>query len=237
MLIVCDLDGTLVDSGRDLAASGNALLASYGAAPLDDLTVIGMVGEGAATLVARLLNARQVPVVPDAALARFLALYDARLLDHTRPYPRIPEVLTTLTSMAVRLAVLTNKPAGATERILAGLDLRRFFEWVIGGDTPHGRKPAAAGLQWLMGEADAEPADTLMVGDSAIDLETARNAGTRVCLARYGFGFAKCSPEMFTGGELFVDTPDEIPRLVEIIRAAAGGSVGVRRTNGSSHDA
>jgi phosphoglycolate phosphatase len=237
MLIVCDLDGTLVDSGRDLAASGNALLASYGALPLEDEAIIGMVGEGAATLVARLLKARQVPAARAAALARFLALYDARLLDHTKPYPRIPEALTTLAAMAVRLAVLTNKPAGATERILAGLDLRRFFEWVIGGDTPHGRKPAPTGLQWLMTAAGVEPAATLMLGDSAIDLETARNAGTRVCLARYGFGFAKCSPEMFTGGELFVDTPDEIPRLVEIIGAGAGRSVAVRRRNGSSHDA
>ena len=144
MLIVCDLDGTLVDSGRDLAASGNALLASYGAPPLEDEAVIGMVGEGAATLVARLLKARQVPAAPDEALARFLALYDARLLDHTRPYPGIPEALTTLTSMAARLAVLTNKPAGATERILAGLDLRRFFEWVIGGDDA-ARAQARAG--------------------------------------------------------------------------------------------
>jgi phosphoglycolate phosphatase len=237
MLIVCDLDGTLVDSGRDLAASGNALLASYGAPPLEDEAVIGMVGEGAATLVARLLKARQVPASPDDALARFLALYDARLLDHTRPYPGIREALTTLTSIAVRLAVLTNKPAGATERILAGLDLRRFFEWVIGGDTPHGRKPAPAGLQWLMTAAGVDPADTLMLGDSLIDLETARNARTRVCLARYGFGFARCPPEMFTGNELFVDAPDEIPRLVEIIRAGADGAVAARRMKGSSHDA
>lgn len=235
MLIVWDLDGTLVDSGRDLVASGNALLASYGAQPLEDEAVIGMVGEGAATLVARLLKARQVPASPAEALARFLALYDARLLDHTRPYPGIPETLTTLTSMAARLAVLTNKPASATERILAGLDLRRFFEWVIGGDTTHGRKPAPAGLQWLMAEAGVGPAETLMLGDSAIDLETARNAGTRVCLARYGFGFARCSPGMFTGNELFVDAPNEISRLVETIRA--GGSVAARRMNGSSHDA
>lgn len=237
MLLVCDLDGTLVDSGRDLAASGNALLAAYGAPPLDDEMVIGMVGEGAATLVARLLAARQVAAEPQDALARFLALYDARLLDHTRPYPGIPEALTTLASMAVRLAVLTNKPAGATERILAGLELRPFFGWVIGGDTPHGRKPAPAALHWLMAAAGADAARTLMLGDSAIDLETARNAGTRVCLARYGFGFARCPPGMFTGNELFVDAPDEIPRLVETIRASAAGAATAQRANGSSHDA
>jgi phosphoglycolate phosphatase len=236
MLIVCDLDGTLVDSGRDLAASGNALLAVYGAPPLRDDLVIDMVGEGAATLVARLLAAREVPADSGEALARFLALYDDRLLDHTRPYPGIPEALTTLASMAVRLAVLTNKPGRATDRILAGLELRRFFEWVIGGDTPHGRKPASTGLQWLMAAAGADAAGTVLLGDSAIDLETARNAGTRVCLARYGFGFARCPPAMFTGGELFVDAPDEIPRLVEIIRGG-GGPASAHRANGSSHEA
>jgi phosphoglycolate phosphatase len=237
MLIVCDLDGTLVDSGRDLAASGNALLASYGAPPLEDTAVVGMVGEGAATLVARLLTARRVAAEPAEALARFLTLYDARLLDHTRPYPGIREALTTLASMAVRLAVLTNKPAGATERILAGLELRRFFEWVVGGDTPHGRKPAPAGLRWLMAAAGASPAATLMVGDSAIDLETARNAGTHVCLARYGFGFAGCRPETFAGTELFVDAPDEIPRIVEQVRLGPRAVPSTQCANGSSHDA
>jgi phosphoglycolate phosphatase len=237
MLIVCDLDGTLVNSARDLAASGNALLADYGAPPLDDDVVIGMVGEGAATLVARLLAARQVAADPREALARFLAFYDARLLEHTRPYPGIPEALATLVSMGVRLAVLTNKPTGPTERILAGLDLRRFFEWVIGGDTPHGRKPAPAALRWLIAAAGTDAAGTLMLGDSAIDLETARNAGTRVCLARYGFGFTRCSPAMFSGGELFVEDPAGIPALVEAIREPAAGPVSAHRANGSSHEA
>jgi phosphoglycolate phosphatase len=237
MLIVSDLDGTLVDSGRDLAASGNALLAAYGAPPLDDDAVIGMVGDGAATLVARLLAARQVTADPREALARFLALYDGRLLDHTRPYPGVPAALETLASMGARLAVLTNKPAHATERILEGLELRRFFDWVVGGDTPHGRKPAPAGLLWVIAAAGADAAGTLMLGDSAVDLETARNAGTRVCLARYGFGFAGCSPAMFSGDELFVDEPREIPGVVESMRARAGRSASAHRANGSSHDA
>ena len=93
MLLVFDLDGTLVDSSRDLADSANALLVSYGAVPLDAPSVMRMVGEGAAVLVARLMAARGVQADPAEALARFLAIYDERLLAHTRPYDGIPEAL------------------------------------------------------------------------------------------------------------------------------------------------
>ena len=85
--------------------------------------------------------------------------------------------------------MLTNKPQRPTERILDGLGLSSLFNWVIGGDTPHGRKPDPAGLLWLMAAAGASSAETLMVGDSAIDLKTARAASVRLCLVRYGFGF------------------------------------------------
>jgi phosphoglycolate phosphatase len=216
MLLVFDLDGTLVDSGRDIADTGNALLASYGAAPLDEARVIGMVGEGAATLVARLMAARGITVKPAEALARFLALYDERLLVHTRPYIGISEALDELRGWA-RLAVLTNKPAAATMRILEGLRLRPFFEWVIGGDGPIARKPDPAGLHWLMREAGVDGTRTVMIGDSVIDLRTSRTAGTHVCLTRYGFGFATCRSDAFRGDEVFVDAASELPRVLRAL--------------------
>jgi phosphoglycolate phosphatase len=218
MLIVFDLDGTLVDSSRDLADSANALLARYGAAPLDERRVVGMVGEGAAKLVGRLMAARGIDADPAEALAAFLALYGERLLVHTRPYAGIPEALQAMREWA-RLAVLTNKPAAATARILEGLGLRPCFDWVIGGDSPVGRKPDPAGLQWLVGAAETVPASTVMVGDSVIDLRTAQNAGTHVCLTRYGFGFQNCPADAFTGGELFVDTASDLPA---VLRPLAG---------------
>ena len=180
MLLVFDLDGTLVDSSRDLADSANALLVSYGAAPLDEPSVIRMVGEGAAVLVARLMAARGVQADPAEALARFLALYDERLLAHTRPYDGIPEALDELRRWA-RLAVLTNKPGAATARILDGLGLRPRFEWVIGGDAAVGRKPDPAGLLWLVRQAGADASATVMIGDSMVDLRTAQNAGDPAC--------------------------------------------------------
>ncbi len=213
MLVVFDLDGTLVDSSRDIADSANALLESYGAAPLDQGRVVSMVGEGAAMLVSRLMAARAIDPEPVEALSRFLALYDERLLVHTRPYAGIPEALDDIRAWA-QLAVLTNKPSAATTRILEGLRLSPRFRWVIGGDTPIGRKPDPAGLHSLMRLAAADARSTVMVGDSAVDLRTARNAGTHVCLTRYGFGFSALPPEAFRGDELFVKTASALPSVL-----------------------
>ena len=188
-LFVFDLDGTLVDSRRDIADAANALLVSCGAAPIPEERIGEMVGEGAATLVARAFEASGVERPADA-LSRYLALYDERLLNHTRPYEGISALLETLGTRA-SLAVLTNKPIASTRRILDGLDLTRHFppDAVLGGDGPFARKPDPAALLHLVANAKATAEATVMVGDSAIDWRTARAAGTRVCLARYGFGF------------------------------------------------
>jgi phosphoglycolate phosphatase len=188
-LFVFDLDGTLVDSLRDITDAANALLVSCGAAPIAEERIGGMVGEGAATLVARAFTASGVERPADA-LSQYLALYDERLLTHTRPYEGIPTLLEALGARAA-LAVLTNKPIASTRRILDGLDLARHFpsDAVLGGDGPFARKPDPAALLHLVARAKANAPATVMVGDSAIDWRTARAAGTRVCLARYGFGF------------------------------------------------
>jgi phosphoglycolate phosphatase len=161
-LFVFDLDGTLVDSLRDLADSANELLVSYGAAPLETAAIGGMVGEGAARLVAR--ACATVGTAPPEALERFLEIYDARLLSHTRPYDGMPEVLATLGRVA-SLAVLTNKPLASTRRILDGLDLAKFFDAdaVIGGDGPWRRKPDTAGLLHLCAIAAAAPTGRRLV--------------------------------------------------------------------------
>ncbi len=182
-----DLDGTLVDSRRDIAESANELLASLGAPPLDHDEVVQMVGEGARLLVSRVLAAGRVGEDLDAAFARFSAIYDRRLADHTRPYPGVVDGLERLAERFT-LAVLTNKPQHHTDRLLDVLDLRRYFVQALGGDTAHGRKPDPAGLGSLVGAAGAVPAGALLVGDSWVDAETARRGGTRFCFADYGFG-------------------------------------------------
>ena len=212
-LIVFDLDGTLVDSRKDIADAANLLLESCDAAPLPEDTIGRMVGDGAATLVARAFVAVGQTPPPDA-LTRFLDLYGRRLLAHTRPYPHIPEVLEAL-SRRTPLAVLTNKPIAATREILSGLDLARYFPAgrVFGGDGPLPRKPEPAGLLRLAADAGVDPGTTVLVGDSVIDWRTARSAGSRICLARYGFGFETFPVEIVTHDDLVVDAPAELLSL------------------------
>jgi phosphoglycolate phosphatase len=212
-LIVFDLDGTLVDSRKDIADAANLLLESCDAVPLPEDTIGRMVGDGAATLVARAFVAVGQTPPPDA-LARFLDLYGRRLLAHTRPYPHIPEVLEAL-SRRTPLAVLTNKPIAATREILSGLDLARHFPAgrVFGGDGPLPRKPEPAGLLCLAADAGVDPGTTVLVGDSVIDWRTARNAGSRICLARYGFGFQTFPVERITPDDLSADAPADLLKL------------------------
>lgn len=210
--VVFDLDGTLVDSQRDLADAANALIVERGGAALPVDAIAGMVGEGAALLVRRALIAAKLDAEPRDALPRFLDLYDERLLRHTALYEGMADVLESLAER-LPLAVLTNKPGRATERILDGLGVRRYFRDVVGGDTPFGRKPDPAGLRELIARAGVTPDGTMLVGDSRIDLETARSAGTGICLARFGFGY-RFEAGDFRGDEIFIDAPgDLIDRL------------------------
>jgi phosphoglycolate phosphatase len=208
---VFDLDGTLVDSLRDITDSANALLISCGAAPIAEEEIGRMVGDGAASLIARAFKASGIVRPPDA-LERYLALYDERLLNHTRPYDGMPDVLEALGRRAA-LAVLTNKPIASTRRILDGLDLARHFPpaAVLGGDGPFPRKPDPAALIHLA--ASATTASTLMVGDSDVDWRTARAAGTRVCLARYGFGFSSVPLRELAPDALLITAPSELLAL------------------------
>lgn len=205
-----DLDGTLIDSCRDLADSANAMLAGYNAGPLSERQIASMVGSGAATLVKRVIMAAGVDAALDEALARFLSAYDERLTHHTRPYAGIPALLDELQTPGIAMAVLTNKPLEQSIRILDAFDLSKHFQWVVGGDGPWPRKPAPEGMQFLMQQANADPAETILVGDSTIDLQTSRNAGVGICLARYGFGFAELAASDLRGDEWVVDTPAEI---------------------------
>jgi phosphoglycolate phosphatase len=206
-LYVFDLDGTLIDSRRDLANAVNALLVEYGAAALPEERVGRMVGDGAATLVARAFEASGI-VKPDDALSRFLAISEEHLTDHTVPYDGITDALAQIRS-AAKLAVLTNKPLASTRVILERLDLARFFppSLVLGGDGPVPRKPDAAGLNWLIEQTAEDASRTIMVGDSLIDWRTARAAQTHIALARYGFGFEGFPAERIARGDFQLDSP------------------------------
>ncbi|HSG01258.1 MAG TPA: HAD-IA family hydrolase [Vicinamibacterales bacterium] len=212
MLVVFDLDGTLIDSVRDLAESTNEVVVSYGAEPLPPEAVAAMIGDGARKLVARALAARQLTAPVDEALERYFAIYDRRLLNHTRPYAGVVEAVRELSSRGP-LAVLTNKPEAPARRLLEAFDMADRFGWIVGGDGPFPRKPDPRSLLHVMLEAAVSAEETVLVGDSAIDAETARRAGVRLCLARYGFGSAR-GPIPTDPHDLIVDDPGDLVRVV-----------------------
>lgn len=218
-LIVFDLDGTLIDSRRDLADSANQLIQELGGRPLPEEAIGLMVGEGAAVLVRRALAAAGIEAT-SGALPRFLQIYDGRLLEHTRVYDGVPDAVRAARTHA-RVAVLTNKPARASERILSGLGMRDLFDEVVAGDGPLPRKPDPASLIALMQRAGATPAATLLVGDSAIDHETAKRAGVRCCLAAWGFGYATFPKERLTGEEWIAAAPADLTAMLERFRLSA----------------
>jgi len=211
-LIVFDLDGTLVDSRLDLAESTNEMLGTFGAPALPVDRVAMMVGEGARKLVEQALAAAELDASVEDALARFRGIYDRRLLIHTRPYDGIADTVDRLSELAT-LAVLTNKPEAPSRRLLDAFELSGYFRQVIGGDSEFARKPDPEGLRALMSECGATPADTWLVGDSMIDVQTARNAGTRMCAVLYGFGHLR-GELVLNGSEKTARTPSEIPAVV-----------------------
>jgi phosphoglycolate phosphatase len=180
-----DLDGTLIDSGADLVAAVNHVLGSFGRAPIDPPTLAQYVGHGARALVERVLGPAEAAQV-DEGVARFMRYYGAHLLEETRAYPGIEALLDGLAERGVVLTVLTNKPEALSRAILAGLRLADRFVALVGGDTLPTRKPDPTGLLQLCRTAGAAPDQSLMVGDSPVDLETARAAGAPFCGVAWG---------------------------------------------------
>ncbi len=191
--IVFDLDGTLVDSLLDLTAAVNHVRRVLGLAELPAQTVRGYVGEGARLLVQRALGALHRHRV-DEGLQLFLEFYGQHLLDHTRPYPGIVDMLSALSARPLAappaLSVLSNKPAAMSRAIVDGLGLSSHFRAVLGGDSLPTRKPDPGGLAYLQALTRTAVDRMLVVGDSLIDVRTARAAGCAFCGVAWGFGAA-----------------------------------------------
>jgi phosphoglycolate phosphatase len=198
-LIVFDLDGTLIDSARDLCNSVNAALEHMGRPHLPDDIIAGFVGNGAPMLVRRSLaveNGVSPDEVHDEELATaysfFLAHYREHKLDFTYAYQGVLESLAVLSrtpdSARRLMAVLTNKPVRPARAICEGLGMGSAFFRIYGGDSFPLKKPDPMGLRTIMDESGAAPEETLMVGDSKVDVQTARNAGTWSLGCQFGFG-------------------------------------------------
>jgi phosphoglycolate phosphatase len=209
--IAFDLDGTLVDSRADLAAAVNHMLGSLGFPLLELRTLQRYVGEGARVLVEKALGPAHQDVV-DRGLKIFLDYYGAHLVDSTRAYTGIPEGLRALVERGVALSVLTNKPAAMSHAILEGLGLAGSFVGLVGGDSLPVRKPDPAGLEHLRALTGTPRERMLLVGDSGIDVRTARAGKVAFCGVMWGL-----APETLVAARpaRVIDHPAELVSVVE----------------------
>jgi phosphoglycolate phosphatase len=189
-LVVFDLDGTLIDSGRDLACAVNRALqrVAAGAPVLPEEVVRTYIGSGARVLIARSLAGTGLALPVEDVLPVFLEEYGRGLLDATRLYPGTEEALERLRDR--RLAVLTNKPGDMSRAILEGLGVKERFFRVYGAGDVDARKPDPGGLVRIAEEAGLSPRAAVMVGDSGIDVRTGRAAGALTAGVTYGFDTA-----------------------------------------------
>jgi phosphoglycolate phosphatase len=196
-LLVFDLDGTLIDSAQDLCNSVNATLKRFGRRHLADETIAGFIGNGAMLLVQRAFaatgGAAAGEELPPEAYPFFLEYYREHKLDFTYAYEGVLEALAALGELhdgpggAGRLmAVLTNKPVRPAREICAALGLAPYFLNIYGGNSFATKKPNPEGLTALMTEAGARPEQTVVIGDSEVDVATARNAGAWVIGCTFG---------------------------------------------------
>ena len=214
-LLIFDLDGTLVDSREDLANSINAMLGHFGKKELPHEVIASYIGDGAPMLVRRSLGDPDDENFVQDALLYFLAWYREHKLDNTYVYEGIMESLKAIQKSrdgeAVKMAVLSNKPVGPSRAIVDALGLGEFFFQVYGGNSFHTKKPDPAGVQALLEEAGVFPEETIIVGDSDIDVLTARNAGIYSVGVTYGL-----SPHTLQEAppDVLIDHPSELATVL-----------------------
>ena len=209
--VAFDLDGTLVDSRADLTAAVNHVLRGLALAELPPATLYRYVGDGVRVLVERALGPEHQDRL-EAGVEAFMAYYAAHLLDATRPYPGVEEALAALAAREVACSVLTNKPEAMSRAILSGLGLAARFVAIVGGDSLPVRKPDPAGLERLRALTTTVRERMLLVGDSDIDLRTARAGGVAFCGVAWGL-----APEALEAArpERIIAHPRELVALVE----------------------
>ena len=212
-LLIFDLDGTLVDSKLDLAQAVNATRSHMGMSPLDNERVYSYVGNGAPVLIRRAMGAQATEPEVQEALEFFLEYYREHYLDYTTLYPGVREALDRLRAAGKRMAVLTNKPVRISRAILEGLGVAGHFFQIYGGNSFDLKKPDPVGVAALMKEAGIPADRCLMIGDSSVDIQTARNAGVASCGVTYGF-----QPETLAD-----PAPDRLEELADWLLGPNGG--------------
>ena len=210
-LAVFDLDGTLIDSKLDLVHAVNAMLAHMGRTALAETAIASYIGNGAPVLMRRALGEEASEVEVAIALDYFIRYYHDHRVEHTRLYEGTAESLRELHEAGVQLAVLTNKPVRISELILADLGIREFFFQTYGGNSFPEKKPHPMGLEKLLQQSGVSRERALMIGDSHIDIRTARNASVFALGVTFGF-----QPGTFAAEppDALIDSMAELPAVV-----------------------
>jgi phosphoglycolate phosphatase len=212
--LIFDLDGTLIDSKTDLILSVNATLEHMGHAALPEEVVCSYIGRGAAALIRSSLGDKVTDEQAEEGHEFFLSYYRKHMLDNTVTYPGVREALEELdASREHRMAVLTNKPVRFSEKILEGLGIAGHFQFVFGGNSFERKKPDPMGVELLLRNFGLGAQAAMMVGDSDVDVMTARNAGVYSCGVTYGLGMEGMRA---TPPDLLLDTLAELPGYVRV---------------------
>jgi phosphoglycolate phosphatase len=215
-LLIFDLDGTLIDSRRDLVNSVNAALRALGRDELPSDEIAAMVGDGAPTLVRRALGDTVDEALLKRGLEFFLSYYREHKLDYTRLYDGIPEALETLrgaNGTRRLMSVLTNKPVNPSRAIVQALGIAEKFVSVYGGNSFETKKPDPLGINSILAETGVRVDEAVMIGDSAVDILTGRAAGTWTCGVSYGFAPHTLAE---TPGDITFDSPQELATLLHL---------------------
>ena len=209
-VLIFDLDGTLVDSKKDLTASVNHIRHQFELPVLEEDEIARFIGNGASMLIRRALGAKATEDNVQVGLQMFLSYYRAHMLDYTRLYPGVRESLDRLTDCC-KLAVLTNKPVHFSCAMLDGLGIYKHFIAVYGGNSFDYKKPDPVGVFQILADAKGHRERTWMIGDSAVDVQTGRNASIKTCGVTYGY-----ATETFrqTPPDFLIDNFSELETLV-----------------------
>jgi len=188
-ILICDLDGTLIDSRKDIATGVNLMRKEYGLGELSVEVITDFVGNGAGKLVERSLKDTGINV--DDALEIMKIKYEEHICDDTFLYEGVEEGLKLLYDSNIPLAIVTNKPESLTKVIVKELKIDTYFSFIIGGDSVFPLKPDPAAIEFIIKETGADKDNSWIIGDNYTDLAAGRNAGVQRCFAAYGFGHSK----------------------------------------------
>jgi phosphoglycolate phosphatase len=223
-LLIFDLDGTLIDSSKDIADAINYAIEPSGIKPLTTNEIKAMVGYGITRLIESLIlphpplekEDRRVFSAKEEAVNRFLEYYSRHLLDNTKPYPQVKETLSKLGDY--KKAVISNKREVFSKKVLEGLGLLGFFDLVLGSDSVPERKPSPIPVLEILKRVGASKDEAVIIGDSNFDIEAGKAAGVRTIAVTYGYR----SKEVLKEADFMIDTFGELLTILPQINRVIG---------------